>query len=106
VSYSDAGASTDEPVVPLFSADELDGGLNSFPPPFFVQDMFFVWPDGVSGSFYIYLQSTPTTIVCVNFSADSVGVRFFEGFCCYSIFDPRFDKFSKNKKIIRVYMWR
>jgi len=55
VSDSDTGASADEPMAPLFSANKLDGGLNSFPPPFFVKDLLFVWPDGVSGSFSVHL---------------------------------------------------
>ncbi|KAG6748861.1 hypothetical protein POTOM_048798 [Populus tomentosa] len=80
VSHSDDGAPVDELVVPLFSADKLDGGLNSLPPPFFVMDLLFVWPDGVSGSFSVHLQPTPTTIADVDFSADTVGARFFEGF--------------------------
>ena len=80
VNDSEAGASADEPVAPLFFTDELDGGLNSFPPPFFIKDLLFVWPDGVSASLSVHLQTTPTTIVGVDFSTDTVDARFFEGF--------------------------
>jgi hypothetical protein len=80
VNDSEAGASADEPVAPLFFTDELDGGLNSFPSPFFIKDLLFVWPDGVSGSLSVHLQTTPTTIVGVDFSTDTVDARFFEGF--------------------------
>jgi len=99
VSDSDAGASVDEPVVPLFFTDELDGGLNSFPPPFFVQDLFFVWLDGVSGSFSVYLQSTLTTIVGIDFSANSVGVRFFEGFDVWVVVFPLLIRASGHGRV-------
>ncbi|KAH8482402.1 hypothetical protein H0E87_029737, partial [Populus deltoides] len=77
---SSTGDFADEPVAPFFSADESNRGLNSFPPPFFVKDLLFVWLDRVSGSSSVHIQATPTTIVGVDFSIDTVSARFFDDF--------------------------
>jgi hypothetical protein len=75
------GDFADELVAPFFfSADESDRGLNSFPPPFFIKDLLFVWPDRVSGSSSVHIQATHTTIIDVDFSVDTVGARFFDDF--------------------------
>ncbi|KAH8494058.1 hypothetical protein H0E87_020718, partial [Populus deltoides] len=58
-------------------SDELDGGLNSFPPPFFIQDMAFVYSDGVYGSSSIHLPTSPTIIDGVDFSADTIDAKIF-----------------------------
>ncbi|KAJ6868616.1 hypothetical protein NC651_033636 [Populus alba x Populus x berolinensis] len=68
VSDSDVRDSADELVVPLFSANKLDGGSA------------LCLAQWVSGSFSVHLQTTPTIIVGVDFSVDTIGARFFEGF--------------------------